>query len=78
MVEVVDSKGCVIGTDMWGTQTTRFDAVHVQNSSNQWTMLKPSDFLKLPLVDRIQLISGGKLKFFSAGIEISPVEALKD
>jgi hypothetical protein len=63
---------------MWGAQTSRFDAVQVQKSPNQWTMLKPSDFLKLPLVDRIQLISGGKLKFFSAGIEISPVEALKD
>lgn len=52
--------------------------MHVQASPNQWTTLKPDDFLKLPLVERIQLIAGGKLRFFSAGREISPVEALKD
>jgi hypothetical protein len=63
---------------MWGAQTTRFDAVQVENSPNQWTMLKPSDFLKLPLVERIQLIAERRLRFFSAGIEISPVDALKD
>ena len=40
--------------------------------------MKPAQFLKLPLVERIQLIAGGKLRFFSAGKEISPVEALKD
>lgn len=63
---------------MWRPETSRFDTVHVQESPNQWTTMKPAQFLKLPLVERIQLIAGGKLRFFSAGKEISPVEALKD
>ena len=63
---------------MWGAQTSRFDAVQVQSSPNQWATLTPNDFLNLPLVERIQLIAGRKLRFFSKGIEISPVDALKD
>ncbi len=56
----------------------RFDEVRVQNSQAQWDTLTPSEFLKIPLADRIQLIVARKLRFLSAGVEISPVEALKD
>ncbi|HKY22066.1 MAG TPA: hypothetical protein VJM31_12695 [Vicinamibacterales bacterium] len=63
---------------MWGTQTVRYDSVQVQDAASQWTTLTPADFLKLPLVQRIQLISGRKLRFLLAGAEVSPVDALKD
>jgi len=56
----------------------RFDEVRVQNSDAHWTTLTPSEFLRIPLADRIQLIVGRKLRFLSGGVEISPVEALKD
>jgi hypothetical protein len=56
----------------------RFDEVRVQNAGAGWTTLTPAEFLKIPLIDRIQLLVGRKLRFLSAGVEISPVEALKD
>ena len=63
----------MLSTDRW-----RFDEVQVQRGSEAWTTLTPADFLKIPLVDRIQLLVARKLRFLSAGVEISPVEALKD
>jgi hypothetical protein len=56
----------------------RFDEVRLESSPGHWRTLTPGDFLKLPLQDRIQLLVGRKLRFLSAGQEISPVEALKD
>ena len=52
--------------------------MQVQRGSEAWTTLTPADFLKIPLVDRIQLLVARKLRFLSAGVEISPVEALRD
>jgi hypothetical protein len=63
---------------MLRTDQYRFDEVRVKNSDAQWTTLKPAEFLKIPLADRIQLIVGRRLRFLSGGVEISPVEALKD
>ena len=56
----------------------RFDQVRVQDSDSHWTTLTPTEFLKIPLADRIQLIVSRRLKFLSGGVEISPVQALKD
>jgi hypothetical protein len=63
---------------MVGTDQYRFDEVRVQNSDARWTTMTPAEFLKMPLADRIQLIVARKLRFLSGGVEISPVQALKD
>jgi hypothetical protein len=63
---------------MFAASSYRFDEVRVQSSPTQWTTLTPAQFHKIPLVERIQLIAARKLRFLLAGIEISPVEALKD
>ena len=55
----------------------RFDEVRLQNGS-EWATLTPADFAKMELGQRVQLLVARKLRFFSRGVEMSPVEALKD
>ena len=63
---------------MLRTDQYRFDEVRVERSPAQWTILTPAQFHQLPLPERIQLLVQRKLRFLSGGVEISPVEALKD
>ena len=61
-----------------GADKYRFDEVRVERSPQDWATLTPAQFHNIPLAERIQLIVSRKLRFLSAGVEISPVEALKD
>ena len=60
------------------TEQYRFDEVRLQTSPTEWVVLTPTDFIKMPLAERIQLLVARKLRFLAGGVEISPVEALKD
>ena len=62
---------------MTGAQL-RFDEVRMQKSGGEWTILSPADFSKLELAQRVQLLVARKLRFFLRGVEVSPVQALKD
>jgi len=56
----------------------RFDEVRLQKSADEWAVLTPADFSKLELAQRVQLLVARKLRFFLRGVEVSPVQALKD
>jgi len=56
----------------------RFERVEVENKPGQWATITPAQFERIPLVERIQLIVARKIRFFSGGVEISALEALKD
>jgi len=56
----------------------RFDEVRLQKSAGEWAVLSPADFSKMELAQRVQLLVARKLRFFLRGVEISPVQALKD
>jgi hypothetical protein len=40
----------------------------------QWTL---EEFKNLPLLERVRMLSGGEVKFYSKGLEIPAREALK-
>jgi hypothetical protein len=63
---------------MFDPATPRFEQVQIERTPGQWATLSPRDFERIPLTERIQLIVGRKIKFFSGGAEVSPMEALKD
>jgi hypothetical protein len=56
----------------------RFDEVRMQTSQTEWATMTPAQFATMPLAERIQLLVARKLRFFSAGTELSAVDALKD
>jgi hypothetical protein len=63
---------------MFSANTFRFDEAQVEESPGRWSTLTPSQFERIPLVDRIQLIVARRIRFFAAGIEVSAMDALKE
>jgi hypothetical protein len=63
---------------MFSTAQHRFDEVRLQKSADEWTVLSPADFSRMDLAQRVQLLVARRLRFFLRGVEISPVQALRD
>ena len=63
---------------MFSAAEHRFDEVRLQKSATEWTVMSPADFSRMELAQRIQLLVARRLRFFLRGVEISPVQALKD
>ena len=63
---------------MMSSGQSRFDEVRIQKSADHWDVLSPADFSRMDLGQRVQLLVARRLRFFLRGVEISPVQALKD
>jgi hypothetical protein len=57
---------------------SRFDEVRMQKAAGEWAVLSPVEFSRMDLAQRVQLLVTRRLRFFLRGVEISPVQALKD
>ena len=54
----------------------RYDRIKYPGPAGEQQTLTRAEFEKLPLVDRVRLLSGGQLRFFSGDLEVSPGAAM--
>lgn len=54
-----------------------FDFAIVKMPDGAERKLTVAEFMAVPLGDRIQLMTGSKVKFFRDGAQISPVDAVR-
>jgi hypothetical protein len=54
-----------------------FDRVTISYPDGRIAQLTPTEFYALPLGERIELLTGGRMKFEKDKQPISPLEALK-
>ena len=54
-----------------------FDKAVIKLPDGSEKLLNPTEFLAIPLGERIDLLTASKIKFFRAGQPISPLEAVK-
>jgi hypothetical protein len=54
-----------------------FDVAVVKMPDGTERRLTSAEFVAIPLGERIQLLTGSKIKFYRDGAQISPVEAIR-
>jgi hypothetical protein len=54
-----------------------FDRATISYPDGRIAQLTPAEFYALPLGERIELLTGGRMKFEKNKLPISPLEALK-
>jgi hypothetical protein len=54
----------------------RYDTIAYPDPQGQPKTLTRTEFEKLPLVDRVRLLSGGQLRFFRGGEEVNASAAM--
>jgi hypothetical protein len=54
-----------------------FETAVVKMPDGTERTLTSAEFVALPLGERIQLMTGSKIKFYRGGEQISPVEAIR-
>jgi hypothetical protein len=54
-----------------------FDYALVKKADGAEQKLTVTEFMAVPLGDRIQLMTGSKIRFFRDGAQISPLEAVR-
>ena len=54
-----------------------FDKAVVQTPDGPERTLTPTEFLAVPLGDRIQWMTASRVKFYRGGQQISPLEAVR-
>lgn len=54
-----------------------FDVATIHYPDGRVAQLSPAEFYALPLGERIELLTGGRMKFVKDKQPISPLEALK-
>lgn len=54
-----------------------YDSIAFPGPQGELKKLTRAEFEKLPLVDRVRLLSGGQLRFFRGGQEVAASSALK-
>jgi hypothetical protein len=54
-----------------------YDTIAYPDAKGEQKTLSKSDFEKLPLMDRIRLLSGGQLRFFRGGQEVAASSAMR-
>ena len=54
-----------------------YDRIAFPGPTGEQKTLSKTEFEKLPLVDRVRLLSGGQLRFFRGGEEVAASAALK-
>lgn len=54
-----------------------FDRATISYPDGRIAQLTPAEFYALPLGERIELLTGGRMKFEKDKLPISPLEALK-
>jgi hypothetical protein len=59
-----------------GAASGRYDTIAYTDPQGERKTLTRTEFEKLPLVDRVRLLSGGQLRFFRGGEEVSPASAM--
>jgi hypothetical protein len=55
----------------------RYDKVELDHPDGTHKTLSPKEFEALPLLNRVQWISQGRLRFFKSGVKVAAFEALK-
>ena len=55
----------------------RYDTVELNHPDGSQRKLKPAEFEKLPLLERVQWMSQGRFRFLKDGVKIPSHEALK-
>jgi hypothetical protein len=53
-----------------------YDSIVFPGPQGEQRTLSRTEFEKLPLVDRVRLLSGGQLRFFRGGQEVTPSTAM--
>jgi hypothetical protein len=53
-----------------------YDSIAYPGPQGEQKTLSKAEFEKLPLVDRVRLLSGGQMRFFRGGSEVSPSAAM--
>lgn len=56
--------------------SARYDTIAFPGPAGEVKTLTRAEFEKLPLVDRVRLLSGGQLRFFRGGEEVAPRAAM--
>jgi len=59
-----------------GAASARYDTIAYPDPQGERKTLTRSEFEKLPLVDRVRLLSGGQLRFFRGGEEVNASVAM--
>ena len=54
-----------------------FDRATITYPDGRIAQLTPAEFYALPLGERIELLTGGRMKFEKNNMPVSPLEALK-
>jgi hypothetical protein len=54
----------------------RYDTIGYPDPQGELKTLSRAEFEKLPLVDRVRLLSGGQLRFFRGGEEVAASAAM--
>jgi hypothetical protein len=54
----------------------RYDSIAFPGPQGDQKTLTRAEFEKLPLVDRVRLLSGGQLRFFRGGQEVTASSAM--
>ena len=54
-----------------------YDSIAFPGPTGEQKTLSKAEFEKLPLVDRVRLLSGGQLRFFRGGAEVAAADAMK-
>ncbi len=54
-----------------------FDRAVIQSPDGKERVVSPDEFLMIPLGERIELMTGRKVKFYRAGQVISPLDAVR-
>ena len=54
-----------------------FDKAIIVTPDGREKPLSPTEFLAIPLGERIELLTASKIKFFRNGQPISPIEAVR-
>ena len=60
-----------------GASTAPYDTIAFPDPQGQLKKLTRVEFEKLPLIDRVRLLSGGQLRFFQGSQEVAAAAAMK-